>query len=133
MRVSRVDGGASVYGAGENFTGTVRVDAAFETEQPARAKGSYVTFEPGARTNWHTHPLGQTLIITAGRGLVQTFGENVRTVVTGDVVWFAAGEKHWHGACPDCGMTHLAIVEALDGRTATWGEAVSDREYVSSR
>lgn len=111
------------------FTGTARLDPVFEAEAPARAKGNLVTFEPGARTYWHTHPLGQTIMITQGRGRVQRWGGPVETVTVGDVVWFAPGEKHWHGASADTAMTHLAVGEILEGKSADWLEEVSDDQY----
>ncbi len=115
--------------SGQNFTGAVRVDPAFQTQAPARAYGSYVTFEPGARTNWHVHPLGQTLIVTFGTGLTQEWGAPVKVVRQGDVVICPPGVKHWHGAAPDAAMTHLAIGERLDGRSVEWMEQVSDEQY----
>lgn len=111
------------------FTGAVRLDPLNEAEAPARVVAASVTFEPGARTNWHTHPLGQTLIVTAGLGLVQVAGEPIRVIRPGDVVWFPAGEKHWHGAAPSTAMTHIAIQESLNGKTAEWLEPVTDAEY----
>lgn len=113
----------------QNFTGTVRVDPAFQTQAPARAYASYVTFEPGARTNWHTHPLGQTLIVTFGTGLTQEWGGPVHVIRQGDVVVCPPGVKHWHGAAPDAAMTHLAIGERLDGKSVEWMEKVSDEQY----
>lgn len=112
-----------------SFTGQVRFEAVFSAASPARSKGNLVTFEPKARTNWHSHPLGQTLIITHGRGFVQARGGEARAVTVGDVVWFPAGEEHWHGASDDTAMTHLAIGEVLDGRSADWSEPVSDADY----
>lgn len=111
------------------FTGTVRMDPLINAPEPARLRGIAVTFEPGARTAWHTHPLGQTLIVTAGVGLAQKAGQAVETIRPGDVIWFAPGEKHWHGASPDCAMTHIALQEELDGSSADWLEHVSDAEY----
>ncbi|OAN85906.1 (R)-mandelonitrile lyase [Sulfitobacter geojensis] len=111
------------------FTGTVRMDPLINTPAPARLNALSVTFEPGARTAWHTHPLGQTLIVTAGAGLAQKAGEAIRRIHPGDVIWFAPGEKHWHGAAPDCAMTHIALQEAQDGSAADWLEQVSDAEY----
>jgi quercetin dioxygenase-like cupin family protein len=113
----------------ETFTGEVRIDPLFQPPAPARALGVSVTFEPCARTAWHTHPLGQTLIVTAGRGLVQSWGGPVRKIRPGDVVWCPPGEKHWHGATPSTAMTHIAIVEALDGKTVDWMEKLGDDEY----
>lgn len=114
---------------GQNFTGNVRVDPAFETQAPQRVYGSHVTFEPGARTNWHTHPLGQTLLVTSGVGLTQEWGGPVQFIRQGDVVLCPPNVKHWHGAAPDAAMTHLAIGERLDGKSVTWMEQVSDEQY----
>src|SRR5215471_10885809 len=111
------------------FTGTVRIDPLFQAPEPARVGAGQVTFEPGARTAWHTHPLGQTLIVTAGLGWVQREGSPVEEIRPGDVVWFAPGEKHWHGATPTTAMTHIAIQESLDGKAVDWMEKVSDDEY----
>jgi quercetin dioxygenase-like cupin family protein len=116
-------------GPAEYFTGTVRIDPLFEAAEPGRVLGVSVTFEPGARTAWHTHPLGQTLIVTAGCGLVQSWGEPVKEIRPGDVVWCPPGEKHWHGATATTAMTHTAIVEKLDGKTVDWMEKVSDEQY----
>ena len=116
-------------GPADWFTGTVRIDPLFPAKAPARAAGASVTFEPGARTAWHTHPLGQTLIITAGFGWVQQEGGPVEEVRPGDVVWFPPGVKHWHGASPTTAMTHTAIQEALDGKVVDWLEHVSDEQY----
>ena len=113
------------------FTGTVWQDPIIATEAPARLVVNRVTFEPGARTNWHTHPLGQTLYVIAGVGRVQTLGQPVREIRPGDVVWIPAGEKHWHGGSPTTGMTHLAMQEALDGSTASWMEPVTDADYAA--
>jgi quercetin dioxygenase-like cupin family protein len=113
----------------EYFTGQVRLDPLFQTAAPARVGGASVTFEPGARTAWHTHPLGQTLIVTAGLGWAQREGGPVEEIRPGDVVWFASGEKHWHGATPTTAMTHFAIQEALDGKNVDWLEKVSDTQY----
>ena len=111
------------------FSGMVRVDPLFEARDPARGLGASVTFEPGARTAWHAHPLGQTLIVTAGCGLVQRWGGPIEQIHPGDVIQFAPGEKHWHGATATTAMTHIAIVERLDGKTADWMEKVSDEQY----
>ena len=119
----------SAKGQAEYFTGTVRIDPLFEAEEPARAVGASVTFEPGARTAWHTHPLGQTLIVTAGCGLVQSWGGPAREIGPGDVVSIPPGEKHWHGAKATTAMTHIAIQERLNGKTADWMEKVSDEQY----
>jgi quercetin dioxygenase-like cupin family protein len=113
----------------ENFTGTVLQDPIITTQAPARLVVNRVSFEPGARTNWHTHPLGQTLYVIAGVGRVQTKGGPLREIRPGDVVWIPAGEKHWHGGSPTTGMTHLAMQEALDGKSADWMEPVTDAEY----
>ena len=115
------------------FTGAVRVDPLFQVPDPARASGSSVTFEPGARTAWHTHPLGQTLIVTSGRGWVQREGGPIEEVRPGDVVWFPPGEKHWHGATPTTAMTHIAIQERLDGKAVDWLEKVSDAQYLGGQ
>jgi len=120
---------ASVKGPADWFTGTVRIDPLFDPPSPARAFGASVTFEPGARTAWHTHPLGQTLIVTAGAGLVQKEGGPVEDIRPGDVVWIPAGVKHWHGASPTTSMTHIAIQEKLDGNAVEWMEKVSDEQY----
>jgi quercetin dioxygenase-like cupin family protein len=112
------------------FTGTVWQDPINEPPEPARARSAWVTFEPGARTAWHTHPLGQTLVVTSGVGRFQTKGQPVVTLKPGDVVWIPPGEKHWHGAAPDTGMVHLAIHEALDGSHINWMEHVTDEEYL---
>jgi len=119
----------SVKGPKENFTGTVRIDPLFTASPPGRASGAYVTFEPSARSNWHTHPLGQTLIVTSGYGLVQSWGGPVRILRPGDVVQCPPNEKHWHGASANCAMTHLAIQEALDGKVVEWMEPVTDEQY----
>jgi quercetin dioxygenase-like cupin family protein len=111
------------------FTGRVRMDPLMAAPEPARLRALQVTFEPGARTNWHTHPLGQTLIVTSGRGLMQVEGQSPREIRPGDVIWFDPGERHWHGAAPDCAMTHIALQEAEAGRTADWAEPVSDDDY----
>ena len=119
----------SARGPAEYFTGTVRVDQLFKAPGPARASGAYVTFEPCARSNWHTHPLGQTLIVTTGRGLARRWGGPIEEIHPGDVVWFAPGEKHWHGAAATTAMTHIAIQERLDGKAVDWMEKVSDEQY----
>jgi len=115
----------------DHFTGAVRIDSSFQTTAPARLSGARVTFEPGARTDWHTHPLGQLLIITAGLGRVQRWGDAVDEIRQGDVVWIPTGQKHWHGAAPNSSMTHTGIVEALDGKTVDWMEKVSDEQYAA--
>jgi quercetin dioxygenase-like cupin family protein len=109
----------------------VRIDLLFEAPEPARVRGARVTFEPGARTAWHTHPLGQTLIVTSGLGWAQREGEPIEEIQPGDVVWFAPNEKHWHGATPTKALTHIAIQEAFDGRVVDWMEHVTDKEYLS--
>jgi quercetin dioxygenase-like cupin family protein len=129
MEITRIGSQASSKGPGDWFTGTVRIDPLFSAHEPARAAGASVTFEPGARTAWHTHPLGQTLIVTAGCGQVQRAGGPIEKVHPGDVVWFQPNEKHWHGAAPTIAMTHIAIHEALDGEVVEWMEKVSDEEY----
>ena len=129
MEIKRSGSQPSAKGAADWFTGTVRIDPLFDAPVPARAAGASVTFEPGARTAWHTHPLGQTLIVTSGCGLAQRWGGPVEVIRPGDVVWFPPGEKHWHGASPTTAMTHIAIQEQLDGKTADWMEQVSDEQY----
>jgi quercetin dioxygenase-like cupin family protein len=116
----------------EHFTGTVRIDPLFQAPDPARVLGVSVTFEPGARTAWHTHPLGQTLIVTSGCGLTQSWAGPIAKIRPGDVIWCPPGEKHWHGASPDVAMTHIAILERLDGKTVDWMEKVSDDQYRSA-
>jgi quercetin dioxygenase-like cupin family protein len=116
-------------GPAEYFTGTVRIDPVFDAPEPARIRCASVTFEPGARTAWHTHPLGQTLIVIAGLGLAQRWGGPVEEIRPGDVVWFPPGEKHWHGAAPSNSMTHIAMQEALNGSPVDWMEKVSDEQY----
>ena len=129
MEIKRVGSQASTKGPANWFTGTVRIDPLFETLEPARVRSASVTFEPGARTAWHTHPLGQTLIVTAGFGWAQSEGGPVEEIRPGDVVWFPPGEKHWHGATPTTAMTHIAIQEVLDGKVVNWMEKVSDEQY----
>jgi quercetin dioxygenase-like cupin family protein len=131
MNITRNGTTPSAKGPADWFTGFVRIDPLFQAPDPARVAGAAVTFEPGARTAWHTHPLGQTLIITAGSGLVQRWGGPVEAVHPGDVVWFAPGEKHWHGASPTVAMTHIAIQEAQDGRAVDWMEYVTDEQYAN--
>jgi quercetin dioxygenase-like cupin family protein len=129
MEIKRIGSQPSIKGPAEWFTGTVRIDPAFDAPAPARAAGASVTFEPGARTAWHTHPLGQTLIVTAGLGRAQRWGGPVEEIRPGDVVWFPPGEKHWHGASPATAMTHIAIQEKLDGKAVEWLEHVSSDQY----
>jgi quercetin dioxygenase-like cupin family protein len=129
MEIKRIGSQASNKGPADWFTGVVRIDPLFQAGAPARAVGASVTFEPGARTAWHTHPLGQTLIVTAGCGWVQQLGGPVEEIRPGDVVWFPPGEKHWHGASPTTAMTHIAIQENLDGKVVDWMEKVSDEQY----
>jgi len=129
MDIKRAGSQPSATGPADWFTGTVRVDPLFQAPDPARVSGANVTFEPGARTAWHTHPLGQTLIVTAGRGRVQRDGGPIEEIRPGDVVWFAPGEKHWHGAAPETAMTHTAIQESQDGSPVDWMEHVSDDQY----
>ncbi len=131
MDIKRSGSQPSGKGPSEWFTGSVRVDPLFNVHDPARASGSNVTFEPGARTAWHSHPLGQTLIVTAGCGRVQRWGGPIEEIRPGDVVWIPAGEKHWHGAVPTTALTHFAIQEQLDGKAADWMEKVSDEQYQS--
>jgi quercetin dioxygenase-like cupin family protein len=129
MQIFRAGQTPSREGPTEWFTGRVRVDALFNAADPDRVQGAQVTFEPGARTAWHTHPLGQTLIVTSGLGRVRREGGPVEEIRAGDVVWFAPGERHWHGASPNVAMTHIAIQEALDGKVVEWMEPVSDADY----
>jgi quercetin dioxygenase-like cupin family protein len=129
MEIKRVGSQPSGKGPSEYFTGTVRVDRLFSAPDPARVAGASVTFEPGARTAWHTHPLGQTLIVTAGCGWVQREGGPVEEIRPGDVVWFSPDEKHWHGATATTAMTHIAIQEALNGKVVDWMEKVTDEQY----
>jgi quercetin dioxygenase-like cupin family protein len=129
MEIRRAGAHPSGKGPAEYFTGTVRIDPLFAPPEPARAAGNLVTFEPGARTAWHTHPLGQTLIVTTGLGWVQRDGGPIEEIRPGDVVWFPPGEKHWHGAAPTTAMTHIALQEALDGQVVDWMEKVSDAQY----
>jgi len=120
---------AAVYGPAENFTGRVRVDPLFRPDNNMRVSGAYVTFEPGARSAWHTHPAGQRLIVTAGVGLTQQEGQPVQVIRPGDVVSCPPGVRHWHGASPDSAMTHLAITGIVDGKSANWMETVTDEQY----
>ena len=129
MDIKRAGSQPSARGPLEYFTGAVRVDPLFEAPAPARVRGGSVTFEPGARSAWHTHPLGQTLIVTAGVGITQCWGEAAIMIRPGDVISCPAGKKHWHGASPTTAMSHIAIQEALDGKVVDWMEKVSDEEY----
>lgn len=129
LKITRNGAQASVKGSTDNFTGSVRVDSPFRADAPARVSGGHVTFEPAARTAWHTHPLGQTLLVTSGLGLVQRWGGPVQQIQPGDVVWIPPGEKHWHGASPTTAMSHYAISEADKGKTVEWLEKVSDAQY----
>ncbi len=132
MEIQRAGSKASNVGSAEYFTGAVRIDPLFQAPDPALVAGAAVTFEPGARTAWHTHPLGQTLIVTAGLGWAQREGGAVEEIRPGDVVWFAPGEKHWHGATATTAMTHIAIQEKLNGKVVDWMEKVSDEQYMAS-
>ena len=129
MEIKRVGSQASNKGSTDWFTGAVRVDPLFQAAEPARVSGAHVTFEPSARTAWHTHPLGQTLIVTSGCGWAQREGGPIEEIRPGDVVWFAAGEKHWHGATKSTAMTHIAIQESLNGKAVDWMEKVTDEQY----
>jgi quercetin dioxygenase-like cupin family protein len=129
MDIKRNGSQPSGKGPADYFTGTVRVDPLFQAPDPARVRGASVTFEPGARTAWHTHPLGQTLIVLSGLGRAQHEGGPVEEIRPGDVVWFPPGEKHWHGASPATAMTHIALQEALDGKVVDWMEQVTDAQY----
>ena len=132
MEIRRSGNQSSAKGSAEWFTGHVRIDSLFEAPAPARVRGAMVTFDPGARTAWHTHPLGQTLIVTSGLGWAQRDIGPVEEIRPGDVVWFAPNEKHWHGATPTTAMTHIAIQEALDGKVVEWMEQVSEEQYRKS-
>jgi quercetin dioxygenase-like cupin family protein len=131
VEIKRAGTQPSGKGPADYFTGTVRVDPLFQPIAPARTVGASVTFEPGARTAWHTHPLGQTLVVTAGCGMAQRWGGAIEEIRPGDVISFAPGEKHWHGATPSTAMTHTAIQEQLDGKTVDWMEQVSDEQYLA--
>ena len=131
MNITRNGSQSSVKGPSDWFTGTVRIDSPFQTSEPARIGGAIVTFEPGARTAWHTHPLGQTIIVTAGCGWAQHEGGAIETIQPGDIVWFPPGEKHWHGATATTAMTHIAIAEKLHGKVVDWLEQVSDEQYLA--
>jgi quercetin dioxygenase-like cupin family protein len=129
MEIKRSGSQPSAKGPPDYFTGAVRIDALLDAPQPARVRAASVTFEPGARTAWHTHPLGQSLVVTAGLGRAQRWGGPIEDIRPGDVVWFDPGEKHWHGASPSTAMTHIAIQEALNGSPVAWMEKVSDEQY----
>jgi quercetin dioxygenase-like cupin family protein len=129
MDIKRTGSRPSGRGPAEYFTGYVRIDPLFDAPEPTRSRGAHVTFEPGARTAWHTHPLGQTLIVTSGLGWVQREGGPVEEIRPGDVVWFEPGEKHWHGATATTAMSHIAIQEALNGSPVTWLDKVTDEQY----
>jgi len=131
MQITRAGTQPSGKGPADWFTGTVRIDPLFTAPAPARAVGAAVTFEPGARTAWHTHPLGQTLVVISGVGRVQTEGEAVAEIRPGDVVWIPPNERHWHGAAPTTAMTHIAIQESLDGKMVVWMEHVTDEQYAN--
>ena len=130
MNITRSGSRASNKGPADWFTGSVRIDPLLDAPEPARVAGAYVTFEPGARTAWHTHPLGQTLIVTSGCGRVQRWEGPVEEIHPGDVIWFEPGEKHWHGASPSVAMTHIAIQEKLSSKVVEWMEHVSDEQYL---
>jgi quercetin dioxygenase-like cupin family protein len=132
MEIKRNGSQPSSKGSADYFTGEVRIDPLHRAAPPARVSSASVTFEPGARTAWHSHPLGQTLIVTAGCGRVQKWNEPARVIRAGDVVWILPGEKHWHGAAPTTAMTHLSIVEHLDGKSADWQEQVSAEQYLTA-
>jgi quercetin dioxygenase-like cupin family protein len=133
MEIKRSGEQPSRRGPADYFTGAVRIDPLVEPHDPARAAAASVTFEPGARTAWHTHPLGQVLIVTAGSGRAQRWGAPIEDVRPGDVIYFPPGEKHWHGAAPATGMTHIAIQEQLNGKTVEWLEKVSEEQYLTGR
>lgn len=132
MKIEPCGSRPSATPSADYFTGRVRQDPIIEAPEPSRLRAVTVTFEPGARTVWHTHPLGQTLVVTAGKGLVQSWGGPVREIRAGDTVWFEPGEKHWHGAAPDTALTHIALQEALDGKAVDWLEPVSDAQYAGA-
>ena len=131
MEIKRNGSQPSSKGPAEWFTSNVRIDPMHQADAPARVSIASVTFEPGARSAWHSHPLGQTLVVMTGHGRVQNWGEQIEEIQPGDVVWTAPGEKHWHGAGPTTAMTHISIVEQLDGKGADWMEHVSDEQYLS--
>lgn len=132
LDILRAEQRSAATGAPENFTGAVSIDLRFQRDPPARVGGATVTFQPGARTAWHTHPLGQTLIVTSGTGWVQREGASRQTIKAGNVVWIPPGVKHWHGATTHSAMTHVAIAESLNGQVVTWLEHVSDQQYQGS-
>lgn len=132
MEIKRSGSQPSGKGPAEWFTGAVRIDSPFQRSDPARIGGAIVTFEPGARTAWHTHPLGQTLIVTAGAGWVQREGGPIEEIRPGDVIWFPPGERHWHGATATTAMTHIAIAEALEGKVVDWLDHVDDEQYMAT-
>jgi len=129
MEITRAGAQPSTKGSPDYFTGTVRIDPVVQTAAPSRVASAWVTFEPGARTAWHTHPLGQTLIVTTGRGRAQRWGGPIEEIRPGDIVWFPPGEKHWHGASETTAMSHIAIQEQLDGRAVDWLEQVTEEQY----
>ena len=131
MKIQRIGATPSRKGSSETFTGSVRIDSPFAAEQPARAGGAIVTFEPGARTHWHTHPLGQTLIVTSGVGWTQCEGGPKAEIRAGDIIWCPCQRRHWHGATPTTAMTHVAIAEALNGKVVDWQEPVTDEQYLA--
>ncbi|MDB5694086.1 MAG: cupin [Alphaproteobacteria bacterium] len=131
MEIMRNGSQPSAKGSADYFTGNVRIDSAFQRTEPARVAGAIVTFEPGARSAWHSHPVGQTLIVTSGRGWTQCDGEPIVEIGAGDVIWCPPGHRHWHGATPTTPMTHIAIQEALDGKVVDWMEHVTDDEYLA--
>jgi quercetin dioxygenase-like cupin family protein len=131
MEIKKSGSQPSSEGSAEWFTGTVRIEPLFQAPDPARVMGASVTFEPGARTAWHTHPLGQTLIVTSGRGLAQRDGGPIEEIRPGDVIWFPPGEKHWHGATASTPMTHIAIQEHIDRKAVDWMEKVGDEQYAA--
>jgi len=133
VEIKRVRSQQTTKGPAEWFSGSVRIQPLFEAPEPARVRGASVTFEPGARTAWHTHPLGQTLIVTSGLGWAQRAGGPIEEIRPGDVIWFAPNEKHWHGATPTIAMTHIAIQEALGGKVVEWLEQVSEEQYLSGK
>ena len=132
MEIKRNGSQTSGKGPTDWFTGAVRIDPLFQAPAPARVQGASVAFEPGARTAWHTHPLGQTLVVTSGLGWAQRWGGQIEEIRPGDVVWFAPGEKHWHGATATTAMTHIAVQEQLEGKVVDWMEQVSDEQYRAS-